>query len=215
MAKKTKNWNEWKSIIEGLLFASGDEGLDIREIADVLDLDWRVVEELIDDMREIYAAENRGFRIAKVAGSYQLTTNPEHAPYFAKLAQAPTRGSLSQAALETLAIVAYRQPITRIEIDEIRGVKSDRALHTLVAKELIHEAGRAEAVGRPILYETTKQFLQYFGLSALKDLPDAEQMAGQIDLEAETRMLFQKLEEKEKQLTIDDLPESSNPNRGA
>jgi len=212
---KKKNWNDWKSIIEGLLFASGDEGLDVREIADVLELDWRVAEELIDDMKETYVKENRGLRITKVAGSYQLTTNPDHAPYFAKLAQAPTRGSLSQAALETLAIVAYRQPITRIEIDEIRGVKSDRALHTLVAKELIQEAGRAEAVGRPILYETTKQFLQYFGLSALKDLPDAEQMAGEIDLEAETRMLFEKLEEKDKQLTIDDLPESSNPDNDA
>ncbi|HZG76152.1 MAG TPA: SMC-Scp complex subunit ScpB [Paenibacillus sp.] len=206
-----KQWNEWKSIIEGLLFAAGDEGLDVREIADVLELDWRVAEELIDDMKDAYVKEKRGFRIAKVAGSYQLTTNPEHAPYFARLAQAPTRGSLSQAALETLAIVAYRQPITRVEIEEIRGVKSDRALHTLVAKELIHEAGRADAVGRPILYETTKQFLQYFGLSALKDLPDAEQMAGEIDLEAETRMLFEKLEEKDKQLTIDDVPESSNP----
>jgi len=206
-----KHWNEWKSIIEGLLFAAGDEGLDVREIADVLELDWRVAEELIEDIKKAYVKEKRGFRIAKVAGSYQLTTNPDHAPYFAKLAQAPTRGSLSQAALETLAIVAYRQPITRVEIEEIRGVKSDRALHTLVAKELIHEAGRADAIGRPILYETTKQFLQYFGLSNLKELPDAEQMAGEIDLEAETRMLFQKLEEKDKQLTIDDVPESSNP----
>jgi segregation and condensation protein B len=206
-----KHWNEWKSIIEGLLFAAGDEGLDVREIADVLELDWRVAEELIEEIKKAYVKEKRGFRIAKVAGSYQLTTNPDHAPYFAKLAQAPTRGSLSQAALETLAIVAYRQPITRVEIEEIRGVKSDRALHTLVAKELIHEAGRADAIGRPILYETTKQFLQYFGLSNLKELPDAEQMAGEIDLEAETRMLFQKLEEKDKQLTIDDVPESSNP----
>lgn len=206
-----KSWNDWKSIIEGLLFAAGDEGLDVREIADAVELDWRVAEELIDEMRTAYVNENRGFRIVRVAGSYQLTTNPGHAPYFAKLARSPTRGSLSQAALETLAIVAYRQPITRIDIDEIRGVKSDRALHTLMAKELIREAGRAEAVGRPILYETTKQFLQYFGLAALKDLPDAEQMAGEIDLEAETRMLFQKLEEKDKQITIDDLPESSNP----
>ncbi|WP_199623111.1 SMC-Scp complex subunit ScpB [Paenibacillus alkalitolerans] len=203
------SWNEWKSIIEGLLFAAGDEGLDVREIADVLELDWRVAEEAIEEIAEQFVREKRGFRIAKVAGAYQLTTNPEHAPYFAKLAQAPSRGTLSQAALETLAIVAYRQPITRIEIDELRGVKSDRALQTLVAKELIHEAGRAEAVGRPILYETTKQFLQYFGLSGLGDLPDAEQMTGEIDLEAETRMLFQKLEEK--QLTIDDVGESSPP----
>lgn len=205
-----KSWNDWKSIIEGLLFVSGDEGLDVREIADVLELDWRVVEEIIDDMKETYASENRGFRIAKVAGSYQLTTNPEHAPYFSRLAQTPSRGTLSQAALETLAIVAYRQPITRVEIDEIRGVKSDRALHTLVAKELIHEAGRSEAVGRPILYETTKQFLQYFGLSTLKDLPDADQMVLEIDLEAETKMLFQKLEEKEKQITIDEVSETPN-----
>lgn len=205
-----KNWNEWKSIIEGLLFVSGDEGLDVREIADVLELDWRVVEELLEDMKETYAAENRGFRVAKIAGSYQLTTNPEHAPYFSRLAQTPSRGTLSQAALETLAIVAYRQPITRVEIDEIRGVKSDRALHTLVAKELIQEAGRSEAVGRPILYETTKQFLHYFGLSTLKDLPDADQVAREIDLEAETKMLFQKLEEKEKQMTIDEVKELSN-----
>lgn len=203
------SWTEWKSIIEGLLFAAGDEGLDVREIADVLELDWRVAEEAIEEMREQFVREKRGFRIAKVAGSYQLTTNPDHAPYFAKLAQAPSRGTLSQAALETLAIIAYRQPITRIEIDEVRGVKSDRALHTLLAKDLIQEAGRAEAVGRPILYETTKQFLQYFGLAGLGELPDAEQMTGEIDLEAETRMLFQKLEEK--QMTIDDLGESPQP----
>lgn len=203
-----KNWNDWKSIIEGLLFAAGDEGLDVREMADVVELDWRVVEELIDEMRETYVKENRGFRIGKVAGSYQLTTNPDHAPYFARLAQSPTRGTLSQAALETLAIIAYRQPITRIEIDEIRGVKSDRALQTLVGKELIREAGRAEAVGRPILYETTKQFLQYFGLAGLKDLPDADSIAGEIDLEAETRMLFEKLEEKEKQLSLEDFTDN-------
>jgi segregation and condensation protein B len=203
------SWTEWKSIIEGLLFAAGDEGLDVREIADVLELDWRVVEEIIQEMKDEFIRDKRGFRIAKVAGAYQLTTNPDHAPYFAKLAQAPSRGTLSQAALETLAIVAYRQPITRVEIDEIRGVKSDRALQTLIAKELVQEAGRAEAVGRPILYETTKQFLQYFGLSALSDLPDAERLTGEIDLEAETRMLFEKLEDK--QLTIDDLEQAHQP----
>ncbi len=200
----TTSWSEWKSIIEGLLFAAGDEGLDVRELADCLELDWRVVEEAVEALKDEYVRDRRGFRISKVAGSYQLTTNPEHAPYFAKLAQTPSRGSLSQAALETLAIVAYRQPITRVEIDEIRGVKSDRALQTLVAKELIHEAGRSDAVGRPILYTTTKQFLHYFGLSGISDLPDADQAGMELDLEAETRLLFQKLEEK--QLTIDDLP---------
>ena len=203
----TKSWNEWKSIIEGLLFAAGDEGLDVREIAEVLEIDWRAAEEAVEALSQSYLDEQRGLRISKIAGCYQMTTNPDHAIYFSRLAETPTRGSLSQAALETLAIVAYRQPITRIDIDEIRGVKSDRALHTLVGKELIQEAGRSEAVGRPILYETTKQFLHYFGLSALRDLPEADKLMGEIDLEAETQLLFERLGEKNKQLTIDDLTE--------
>ena len=203
----TKSWNEWKFIIEGLLFAAGDEGLDVREIAEVLEIDWRAAEEAVEALSQSYLDEQRGLRISKIAGCYQMTTNPDHAIYFSRLAETPTRGSLSQAALETLAIVAYRQPITRIDIDEIRGVKSDRALHTLVGKELIQEAGRSEAVGRPILYETTKQFLHYFGLSALRDLPEADKLMGEIDLEAETQLLFERLGEKNKQLTIDDLTE--------
>jgi segregation and condensation protein B len=203
----TKSWDEWKSIIEGLLFAAGDEGLDVREIAEVLEIDWRAAEEAVEALSQSYLDEQRGLRISKIAGCYQMTTNPDHGIYFSRLAETPTRGSLSQAALETLAIIAYRQPITRIDIDEIRGVKSDRALHTLVGKELIQEAGRSEAVGRPILYETTKQFLHYFGLSALRDLPEAEKLMGEIDLEAETQLLFERLGEKNKQLTIDDLTE--------
>jgi segregation and condensation protein B len=203
----TKSWDEWKSIIEGLLFAAGDEGLDVREIAEVLEIDWRAAEEAVEALSQSYLDEQRGLRISKIAGCYQMTTNPDHGIYFSRLAETPTRGSLSQAALETLAIIAYRQPITRIDIDEIRGVKSDRALHTLVGKELIQEAGRSEAVGRPILYETTKQFLHYFGLSALADLPEAEKLMGEIDLEAETQLLFERLGEKNKQLTIDDLTE--------
>jgi segregation and condensation protein B len=203
----TKSWNEWKFIIEGLLFAAGDEGLDVREIAEVLEIDWRAAEEAVEALSQSYLDEQRGLRISKIAGCYQMTTNPDHGIYFSRLAETPTRGSLSQAALETLAIIAYRQPITRIDIDEIRGVKSDRALHTLAGKELIQEAGRSEAVGRPILYETTKQFLHYFGLSALRDLPEAEKLMGEIDLEAETQLLFERLGEKNKQLTIDDLTE--------
>jgi len=201
----TQIWNEWKSTIEGLLFVAGDDGLHVREIADILEVDWRVVEEAIEEMQENYIENRRGLRIAKVADHYQLTTNPDHASYFSKLARTPARGTLSQASLETLAIIAYRQPITRIDIDEIRGVKSDRALQTLIAKELIQEAGRAEAIGRPILYETTKQFLFYFGLSSLNELPDANLIAGEINIEEETRLLFEKYEDKAKQLTFEDL----------
>jgi segregation and condensation protein B len=110
---------------------------------------------------------------------------------------------LSQAALETLSIIAYKQPITRVEIEEIRGVKSDRALHTLGGKDLIEETGRAEAVGRPILYGTTKQFLDYFGLSSLRELPESSSLHGDFDLEEETKMLFDKLDNK--QITFEDV----------
>lgn len=196
-------FGEMKPIIEGLLFAAGDEGLDARQIADVLETDPTVVRQAVDKMMEDFRRENRGIRIIEIAGTYQMTTLPEHAPYFQRLAQAPTRASLSQAALETLAIIAYKQPITRVEIEHIRGVKSDRALQTLIAKELVREVGRAEALGRPILYGTTKQFLDYFGLSDLSELPDVSLLEGSPDLEAETRLLMERLDER--QLTIEDV----------
>lgn len=188
------NDEQMKSIIEGLLFVAGDEGLDIKQLAQVLHEEETAVALLVDTMRDEFRSFNRGLQIIEVAGAYQLTTLPEHAEYFKRLAASPTRATLSQAALETLAIVAYKQPITRIEIEEIRGVKSDRALQTLVAKQLVEPKSRAEAVGRPILYGTTKQFLDYFGLNALEDLPDAAQFDMEINLEEETRLLFDKLD---------------------
>lgn len=141
-----------------------------------------------------HGAGGRGLQLVRIAGHYQLATLSEHAPYFEKLAYSPARASLSQAALETLAIVAYRQPITRVEIEEIRGVKSERAIHTLVNKELIEEKGRAEAIGRPILYGTTKSFLDYFGLGSLADLPQPELFENSDNLEEETQLLFERLE---------------------
>ena len=119
-----------------------------------------------------------------------MTTNPDHAAYFERMAYSPTRSSLSQAALETLSIVAYRQPITRVEIEEIRGVKCDRALQSLVSKDLIEEVGRAEQIGRPILYGTTKSFLDYFGLAGLDALPEPSAMTNE-DLEDQTQLLFE------------------------
>lgn len=193
-----------KAAVEGLLFVAGDEGLDARQLADVLDIDNKEALQLIRDLQEELAVSGRGVQILELADMFQLATLPEHAPYFQKLAHSPHRTSLSQAALETLSIVAYRQPITRVEIEEIRGVKAERALQTLGAKDLIEEVGRAEAIGRPILYGTTKSFLAYFGLSSLDQLPDKEQFEQPIDLEEETRMLFDKLSPEE-QLTMEDL----------
>jgi segregation and condensation protein B len=192
-----------KSVIEGLLFASGDEGLDAKQLAEVLEMDPLLASDLVLELKDELKRAGRGIQIVEVAGAFQLTTLAEHAPYFERLAYSPSRSSLSQAALETLSIIAYKQPITRVEIEEIRGVKSDRALHTLVSKDLIEETGRAEAVGRPILYGTTKPFLDYFGLSSLRELPESSSLQGDFDLEEETKMLFDKLDNK--QITFEDV----------
>ncbi|GAB2718597.1 segregation/condensation protein ScpB [Paenibacillus thermoaerophilus] len=202
----TLTFKQMKSIIEGLLFVAGDEGLEAKQLAEVLETDTMLVREAVTELKRELEEQDRGVRIAEIAGAFRMTSNPDHAPYLQRLAYSPTRSNLSQAAIETLSIIAYRQPITRVEIETIRGVSSDRAIQTLVAKQLVEEVGRADAVGRPILYGTTKMFLDYFGLKSLEDLPAVESLTvSETDLEEETRLLFQKLQDA-KQLTIDDLP---------
>jgi segregation and condensation protein B len=144
-------------------------------------------------MQVEWKLERRGIQITKVAQIYQLTTLPEHAPYLEKLAQAPTRSQLSRAAIETLAIIAYRQPVTRMEIEEIRGVKSDRTVQVLQRKGLVREVGRAEGAGRPILYGTTKEFLEYFGLNHIAELPPADSIFNWREWEEDRQDLFKRL----------------------
>ncbi|CQR56936.1 SMC-Scp complex subunit ScpB [Paenibacillus riograndensis] len=195
-----------KSIIEGLLFLSGDEGLSVRQIAEITEQRPDIAGKALQELKEDYVSHERGLQVVQIAGNYRLATLPDHAPYFERLAYSPSRASLSQAALETLAIVAYRQPITRVEIEEIRGVKSERAIHTLNNKDLIQEVGRAEAVGRPILYGTTKSFLESFGLADLKELPEPSNFdASTDDLEEETQLLFSKLDS---QMTFEDTEQT-------
>ncbi|AWB45049.1 SMC-Scp complex subunit ScpB [Paenibacillus sp. CAA11] len=197
------DFQKLKSIIEGLLFLAGEEGLSLKQLSEVVEQRPEVIKDALEDLKQSFSKEGRGLQIIEIAGNYQLATLPEHAPYFERLAYSPSRSSLSQAALETLSIIAYRQPITRVEIEEIRGVKAERAIHTLVNKDLIEEVGRAEAIGRPILYGTTKAFLDYFGLASLKDLPDPEMFEDAEALEEETQNLFERLQSQ--QLTIDDV----------
>lgn len=192
-----------KSIIEGLLFMAGDEGLTAKQLAEILDETPDEIASVVRLLRIDLNRGKRGVRVMEVAGAYRMTTNPEHVQYFERMAYSPSRVGLSQAALEALSIVAYRQPITRIEIEEIRGVKSERALHSLVMKDLIEEVGRADAPGRPILYGTTRSFLEYFGLSGLDSLPDPESIDEQELLEEQTQLLFEKLEDR--QITIDEF----------
>jgi len=185
---------EWKSILEGLLFAAGDEGLSIKQLTSVLEIDEARVLSIIEDLKEEYQKKERGIDLVEVAGVYQLTTKKEHAPYLKRLMETPMNQSLSQAALETLAIIAYKQPITRIEIEEIRGVKSERPIRTLLAKGLIQEVGREEGVGRAILYGTTKEFLEYFGLKTIEELPSLTEIENEEHfIQEEADLFFEKL----------------------
>jgi segregation and condensation protein B len=187
--------NEYKAIVEGLLFAAGDEGLSLQQIATVLEIEEEQAQAIVHMLKEEYEQQKRGIQLIELAGVFQLATKKEHAPYLKKLVESPSSASLSQAALETLAIIAYRQPITRAEIEEIRGVKSDKPIQTLIAKALIKEVGRAEGTGRPILYGTTKEFLDYFGLKTLEELPPLPELQGDDEAEKEADLFFEKFEE--------------------
>lgn len=162
---------ERKAVAEGLLFATGDEGVTIKQLSKVLNITEDVATELIDELKDDYEQKTRGLKIMEANGVLHLTTKPEHSSYFKKLIETPRSTRMSQAALETLAIIAYQQPITRAEIDEIRGVKSDGPVQTLLNRSLIEEMGRKETIGRPILFRTSKDFLTYFGLTSLDELP--------------------------------------------
>jgi segregation and condensation protein B len=195
-----KGWNimemnGYKAIIEGLLFAAGDGGLSLKQIAIVLEISEEQAISVLDELKADYSKADRGIQLIELAGVYQLATKKEHAPYLKKLVEAPGSSSLSQAALETLAIIAYRQPITRAEIEEIRGVKSDKPLQTLIAKALVKEIGRAEGTGRPILYGTTKEFLDYFGLKTIEELPPLPELNEEEETEREADLFFGKFEE--------------------
>jgi segregation and condensation protein B len=183
----------WNSILESLLFAAGDEGLSLKQLAEVLDVDEFKASEIIEDLKKEYERDNnRGIMVVQLAGTFQLATKKENAAYLKKLVDSPHTTTLSQAALETLAIIAYKQPITRAEIEEIRGVKTERPLHTLMAKALIKEVGRAEGTGRAYLYGTTKEFLDYFGLKSIEELPQLPEKADDEFIQEEADLFFEK-----------------------
>ena len=158
-------------VLEGILFVVGDEGLTLNQICDILEIDMDQAKELLMELKKSYDDENRGIRISYLGDAFKLTTKKEHKDYYKKLIENPESNTLSQAALETLAIIAYNQPITRVEIDEMRGVSNVHMLRKLLAKGLIKEAGKSTLPGRPNLYATTSEFLDYFGLSSISDLP--------------------------------------------
>lgn len=174
-----------KAVIEGLLFVVGDDGLDLDEISKILEISKDDTKELIKELQNDYQSSDRGIRIDFLGDKLKLTTKKEHNIYYQKLLTTEDNNTLSQAALETLAIIAYNQPITRVKVDELRGISNNHIIRKLVAKGLIKEGGRSNMPGRPILYETTSEFLDYFGLSSIDELPDMRDFLEEEEKEAE------------------------------
>ncbi len=160
-----------KSALESMMFMWG-EPLEVKDAAQVLEADKNEVRELFKELQAEYEQEGRGVRIRQVEDSFGFVTHIENEIFIKKLCTPVRVKRLSQAALEVLAIVAYRQPVTRGEIDSIRGIKSERVIDGLVEKNLVEVVGRSEGVGRPLVYGTTKEFLKKFGFTSLKDLPE-------------------------------------------
>ena len=162
-----------KAAIEAILFVSG-EPMKIDTLAHALDLTVPELSPVLDALRDEYDREERGLRLNRFGESVQLATRPDYAPFIERVLQPVQKQSLSQVAMETLSVVAYRQPVTKGEIEAIRGVKCDYSIQSLLNKGLIEEAGRREGLGRPVLYRTTEKFLAHFGIGDLSQLPPIE-----------------------------------------
>ena len=163
-----------KAILEGILFVSGDDGVSINQIKEVLEIEDDEVDKLIKELTDDYSKDDRGITLAYLGNRYKLTTKKEHKDYYKKLVEDAESNTLSNAALETLAIIAYNGPVTRLDVDKVRGVYSGQMIRKLVSKGLIEDKGRSELPGRPILYDTTDMFLDFFGLSSKSDLPSMD-----------------------------------------
>lgn len=167
------NSDELAGVIEGILFGAGD-GVSVSELCRCLDKPVAEVQFAMEILRQDYQSQARGIRLVQTKDTYQLSTKPEYYTYIKEITRQQEKTGLSRAALETLAIIAYRQPVTRLAVDELRGVSSSSAIQRLLDRGLICDGGRLEAPGRPILYKTTNAFLKTMGLSSLKELPEFE-----------------------------------------
>ena len=192
------------SVLEGLLFVAGDDGITLEEASYILELERSAVRQLLDELQKRLEDENSGLELLLTASHYKLVTKASVKSYIEKYAVSPYSSQLSQASLETLAIIAYKQPVTRVDIESIRGVQSSGSIQKLLLRDLIEEAGRLETPGRPKLYKTTAYFMDYFGLESLDALPDASDL---FDLDSEeanqlfrdNHDLFEELEMRSKE----------------
>lgn len=162
------------AVLEGLLYVQGDLGLTLKQVTEILEISEEEAKKLIYDLKLSYENENRGLRINYLGNTFKLTTKEEHKDYYLKLITDSKTQVLSTSALEVLAIIAYNEPISRVEIEKIRGIDSTYIIRRLNAKGLIKECGKSNLPGRPILYKTTDEFLDFFGLSTKDELPKIE-----------------------------------------
>lgn len=178
---------ELKSVVEAILFAAG-EVVSVKNIAFATDQDEETIFNVVTNLADTYETEDRGIRIIQVGDGFQMCTNGRYFDYIKKLYQAPVRKTLSTTILETLAIIAYKQPVTKGQIEDIRGVSADHAVNRLVEYGLVEEQGRLDAPGKPILFGTTDEFLRYFGFKTLDNLPVSVADLEQLRLEAEAEV---------------------------
>ncbi|MBM7688693.1 SMC-Scp complex subunit ScpB [Enterococcus ureilyticus] len=201
------------SQIEAILFVVGEEGIGLEELSFLLGLSTAKTYEALTALKERYESDKQtALNILEVGNHFILSTKKTFAPLLKKYAQSPISNSLSQAALETLSIVAYKQPISRVEVDEIRGVQSAGSMQKLVARQLIEEKGRVDGPGRAILYGTTAYFMDYFGLKNLEELPDIQQMEEEIAEELPLDLFFDRYKELNEEDATTDTNESEEKN---
>ena len=189
--------NEYLSVIEGMLYIYGDEGITIKDIADTLEITKKEAYELMDELLSLYASKTvKGVDICDFGGTYKMVTLSQHDVYDKKMMTTSGR-KLSKSALETLAIVAYYQPVTRIRIEEIRGVGCESMIRKLLAQALIKEIGREDSPGKPVLYGVTDEFMDAFNLKSLDELPELKEIESEFDEEDIFNTKYQeKVEEK-------------------
>ena len=161
-----------KAVLEGILFIVGDEGTTIKNIMDIMSISEEEVKNLLLELKKDYEDNSRGLRISYLGNAFKLTTKEEHKEYYEKLVMDTKTSTLSNAALEVLAVIAYNEPVTRLKVDEIRGVNSSQIIRRLLARGFIKVCGKDDSIGKPNLYKTTNEFLDYFGLSSKNDLPE-------------------------------------------
>ncbi|MDD3375643.1 MAG: SMC-Scp complex subunit ScpB [Candidatus Omnitrophica bacterium] len=200
-----------RGVVEALLFVS-DKPVVLDQFKEVLgDVDGKTIRQAVDLLKGLYEEQKRGMTIMEIAGGYQLLSNPEYATAIRAFYKTQKKEKLSKPALETLAIIAYKQPVARVDVELIRGVNSDGVVSHLLIKDLIKIVGRKEVPGRPYLYGTTKRFLEYFGLKSLSDLPKLEEFISLDDEKgAEKIEAFQRVSQEFKEDAVLDLPDKGS-----